>query len=221
MAMDCERTQGQRELIMKRIGLIALAIGLAGCSGFRHHSLPVVQPEQVQVTAPDKLTVRFKWKVVSGRSIFPDQVNQAEKLHDGTFKQELIRSGCCVIAARGQEPDIEIEAIINPERNIESPVIGLLRVPAQITFAIIPAWDNVYYDHTFTVKTKSGINRSYSSSDGMTTVQWLPMAIPFIFGKDPYSTELDTVANAQRYFIYRMKKDGLLSLASRGEGHVE
>lgn len=196
-------------LIMKVISVLVVVM-LSGCASFRAYEQPIVKPEQITTNFPRKLLVNVKWKAVPDRYHSPSEMVTAENKQSSFFYEELVKSGCCELASSGQAPDIVIDAEVDVSYKADGFLEGLLRIPTQFTFAIIPGWDNYHYKVKVSVRNSKGSYREYSATDSGLLIQWLPMAPFFMLGESPKNVDEDLLRNLHRNIIYRMKRDGFM-----------
>lgn len=193
-----------------KILIVVLMAVLSGCASFRSYEQPIVKPDLLTINASKKLLVAMSWKAVPDRFYSPSAMLTSENVQSASFYEELKNSGCCELASVGQEPDLVIHGEVDVSYKADGHLASLVRLPAQLTFAIIPAWDNFQYKVTIKTKNNKGVSREYTAIDSGLLIQWLPMAPLFIFGNDPIKINKALLSNLHRNLIYRMKKDGLL-----------
>lgn len=197
-------------MLFKTIILAALISVATGCAGFRSNQQPFVAPELLQSSNTTKVVVSFNWKAVQNIDRPVAGTYAKVKDYNEIFEKELVNSGCCIIASKGQQPDLVINGVVDLDKNTQTFLEGLVRIPAQYTFAIIPAWYNTYYDLSMTASHINGKNVSYKLNDHLLTVQWLPLSVLFVIGMDPIRLENKIIENIHRNFIYRLKRNGVL-----------
>lgn len=194
---------------MKLLIMLLMAV-LSGCASFRSYEQPIVKPELISINSSKKLLVFMTWKAVPDRFYSSSEMLNIENKQSALFYEELKSTGCCEIANAGQEPDLILNGEIDVSYKADSHLAAIARIPSQVSFAIIPAWDNFHFKVSIQARNSKGFNREYSATDSGLLIQWLPMAPLFIFGNDMIKINQDIIRNIHRNLIYRMKKDGIL-----------
>lgn len=193
---------------------LAVTLTLSGCAAFKHNEQPIVARNLIESPNSQKLHVSFQWRVLSSKDWHPSVINDVERKHNEIFERELINTGCCVIADSKSTPDLRLDGIIDIDDNYDSVIERLVRIPSQATLAVIPAWKQV--THKLVLSAKAGEkSQTYKLSDSQLSVQWMPMAILFVFGSDPRNVDGEIIENLDRNFIYQLKRDRFLTNAEQ------
>lgn len=185
---------------------------MVGCASFKSNVQPIASEELIRTPNAEKLVVSYSWKMTSTNTRPLGWVSTTEEQLNEIFEKELLGTGCCVVMKSGMTPDVIIKGTMDQDRNTMSFWEAIARGPAQGTFAIIPAWDNVYFDMSIDAS-RPAMNRNFSHklSDHQFVLQWFGVFPLFFLGFDPFITESEIVTNLHRNFIYRMKRNGMLT----------
>lgn len=185
---------------------------LVGCASFKSNVQPIASEELIRTENAEKLVVSYSWKMTSTNNRPIGWVSTSEERLNEIFERELLSTGCCVVMKRGMTPDLIIRGTMDQDRNSNSFLEGLSRGLASYTLALVPAWDNVYFDMSIDAS-RPALNRNYSHklSDHQLLLIWFGAAPFYMLGMDPEKSESEIVTNLHRNFIYRMKRNGMLT----------
>jgi hypothetical protein len=179
------------------------AAAFSGCAAFKANDLPLASDSLINRPGPTKIKVFQTWSTY--------EKGQPERLGHGveaTFmagylRDSITRSNCCDIVQFRQQADVVIEA------KIQSYFTPWMVIPAMLnsgSLGLIPYWENRRYNVEVTATNVAGKKKSYTLSDGVVEVRWLPLIItgPFF---DPDMSWKITQKNLTNNLVYNMQKD--------------